>query len=115
MSKDKVLYKVNSQIAVTGSDFNKDNSTVSFKTRFGGIGYTEENGGVTVKTITVENTRYFVEDMGLLVAPTEKVTGELAARLIFREQTLSIPQPEQTSFRLLHRLKQANTTVNTPL
>ena len=77
ISKDKALTKVNSQIAVTGSDFNKDNSTVSFTTRFGGIGYTEANGGVTVNTITVENTRYFVEDMGLLVAPTEKVTGEL--------------------------------------
>lgn len=75
--KDKALTKVNSQIAVTGSAFDSANSTLSFKTRFGGIGYTEANGGVTVNTITVGNTRYFVEDMGLLVAPTANVTGEL--------------------------------------
>lgn len=75
--KDKVLTKVNSQIAVTGSAFDRANSTLSFTTRFGGIGYTEANGGVTVNTITVGNTRYFVEDMGLLVAPTANVTGEL--------------------------------------
>ena len=75
--KDKALTKVNSPIAVTGSAFDSANSTVSFTTRFGGIGYTEANGGVTVNTITVGNTRYFVEDMGLLVAPTANVTGEL--------------------------------------
>lgn len=75
--KDKALTKVNSPIAVTGSAFDSANSTVSFTTRFGGIGYTEANGGVTVKTITVGNTRYFVEDMGLLVAPTANMTGEL--------------------------------------
>lgn len=75
--KDKALTKVNSQIAVTGSAFDRANSTLSFTTRFGGIGYTEANGGVTVNTITVGNTRYFVEDMGLLVAPTANVTGEL--------------------------------------
>lgn len=75
--KDKALTKVNSQIAVTGSAFDSANSTVSFTTRFGGIGYTSTNGGVTVNTITVGNTRYFVEDMGLLVAPTANVSGEL--------------------------------------
>lgn len=75
--KDKALTKVNSPIAVTGSASDSANSTVSFTTRFGGIGYTEANGGVTVNTITVGNTRYFVEDMGLLVAPTANVTGEL--------------------------------------
>ena len=75
--KDKALTKVNSQIAVTGSAFDSANSTLSFTTRFGGIGYTEANGGVTVNTITVGNTCYFVEDMGLLVAPTANVTGEL--------------------------------------
>ena len=75
--QDKVLTKVNSQIAVTESVFDKDKSTISFKTRFGGIGYTKANDGVTVNTITVGNTRYFVEDMGLLVAPTANVTGEL--------------------------------------
>lgn len=76
--KDKALTKVNSQIAVTGSTFDRNNSTVSFTTRFGGIGYTTgANNVVTVKTITVEKTRYLVEDIGLLVAPTNKVTGEL--------------------------------------
>ncbi len=75
--QDKVLTKVNSQIAVTESVFDKDKSTISFKTRFGGIGYTKANDGVTVNTITVGNTRYFVEDMGLLVAPTANVNGEL--------------------------------------
>ena len=75
--KNKALTKVNSPIAVTGSAFDSANSTVSFTTRFGGIGYTKANGGVTVNTITVGNTRYFVEDMGLLVAPTANVTGEL--------------------------------------
>ncbi len=75
--ENKTLTKVNSTIAVTDTDYDSVNRTVSFTTRFGGIGYTEANGGVTVNTITVGNTRYFVEDMGLLVAPTEKVTGEL--------------------------------------
>lgn len=75
--ENKALTKVNSTIAVTDTDYDSVNRTVSFTTRFGGIGYTEANGGVTVNTITVGNTRYFVEDMGLLVAPTANVTGEL--------------------------------------
>lgn len=74
---NKTLTKVNSTIAVTDTDYDSVNRTVSFTTRFGGIGYTEANGGVTVNTITVGNTRYFVEDIGLLVAPTANVTGEL--------------------------------------
>ena len=89
MSKDKVLTKVNSQIAVTGSAFDSNKSTVSFTTRFGGIGYTAANGGVTVNTITVGNTRYFVEDMGLLVAPTKNVTGELTLDNLCGAQQIS--------------------------
>lgn len=87
--KDKALTKVNSQIAVTGSAFDSANSTLSFTTRFGGIGYTETNGGVTVNTITVGNTRYFVEDMGLLVAPTANVTGELTLDNLCGAQQIS--------------------------
>lgn len=87
--KDKALTKVNSQIAVTGSAFDSANSTLSFTTRFGGIGYTEANGGVTVNTITVGNTRYFVEDMGLLVAPTANVTGELTLDNLCGAQQIS--------------------------
>ena len=87
--KDKALTKVNSQIAVTGSAFDSNKSTVSFTTRFGGIGYTEANGGVTVNTITVGNTRYFVEDMGLLVAPTANVTGELTLDNLCGAQQIS--------------------------
>lgn len=74
---NKTLTKVNSTIAVTDTDYDSVNRTVSFTTRFGGIGYTNGTNKVTVNTITVDNKCYYVEDIGLLVAPTANVSGEL--------------------------------------
>lgn len=79
--KAEALTKVNSQIAVTNSVADTAKQSITFETRFGGMGYeTGNSGAVTVKTVTVGGKKYLVEDMGLLVAPAangEPTLGDL--------------------------------------
>lgn len=77
IKEDKSLTAVTSQIAVTDSAADLDKDTVSFKVRFDDVAYTSEGSNITLKKITVGNTRYDVKEIGMLVLPDEKLNGEL--------------------------------------
>lgn len=77
---DNELSKVTSQIAVTETAADTENKTISFKAGFEGLEYTAVGENITVKNAIIDGKRYGIAEIGLLVLPDEKLSGELTLK-----------------------------------
>ena len=77
---DNKLSKVTSQIAVTETAADTENKTISFKAGFEGIEYTAGDENITVKNAIIDGKRYGIAEIGLLVLPDEKLSGDLTLK-----------------------------------
>lgn len=77
---DNELLKVTSQIAVTETAADTENKTISFKAGFEGLEYTAVGENITVKNAIIDGKRYGIAEIGLLVLPDEKLSGELTLK-----------------------------------
>lgn len=77
---DNKLSKVTSQIAVTETAADTENKTISFKAGFEGIEYTAGDENITVKNAIIDGERYGIAEIGLLVLPDEKLSGDLTLK-----------------------------------
>ena len=77
---DNKLSKVTSQIALTETAADTENKTISFKAGFEGIEYTAGDENITVKNAIIDGKRYGIAEIGLLVLPDEKLSGDLTLK-----------------------------------